>query len=86
VIDEANSRVIAKVRVALADGTEEIWMVPMRRTKNGPHYHEWIYLPEGATVIERSHELRPLSSGQEIRIDQRELFTEPTPTLPIRPQ
>jgi hypothetical protein len=56
-------------------------MVPLRLANDGPYNQGMVYLPERAEIIERSHELRPLASGQEIRIDQRELFTEPTPTL-----
>jgi hypothetical protein len=75
-VDEANSVVIARVVVSLRDGTEEIWMVPTRR--NGTYYHGVVYLPATAKVISRTHELRPITSSTEIKIDRAELFTAPS--------
>ena len=61
--------VIARVTVQLLDGREEVWGVPLRPSSSGPYYHWWIYLPEGARVVDTSVEVLPLSVGQEIKAD-----------------
>lgn len=76
-VDLNTIRVIAKVTVQLADGSRELWHLPTRWAPNGPYLYESVYLPEGARIVEHSFEVRPLASGQEIRIDQRELYTKP---------
>ena len=76
-VDLNTIRVIAKVTVRLADGTTELWHLPTRWAPNGPYLHEWVYLPEGAQIVAHTLEVRPLASGQEIRVDQRELYTKP---------
>lgn len=76
-IDLNTIRVIAKVTVQLADGSTELWRLPMRWAPNGPYLFESVYLPEGARILGHTFEVRPLASGYEIRIDQRELYTKP---------
>jgi hypothetical protein len=43
--------VVARVRLSLADGSVEEWMVPMDLTDDALSYHAAVYLPEGAVVI-----------------------------------
>jgi hypothetical protein len=42
--------VVARVRLSLADGSEEAWMVPMELTDDALSYHAAVYPPEGAIV------------------------------------
>src|SRR5215212_8549929 len=55
-----NPVVVARVTVQQIDGREEIWAIPLRPSSAGPYYHWWIYLPEGARVIDKSVEVLPL--------------------------
>ncbi len=64
-----NPVVVARVTVQLLDGREEVWAIPLRPSTAGPYYHWWIYLPEGARVIDKSVEILPLGAGQEIKVD-----------------
>ncbi|HZG65753.1 MAG TPA: hypothetical protein VEZ12_03365 [Herpetosiphonaceae bacterium] len=68
-----NPVVVGRVTVQLLDGREEVWAIPLRPSSAGPYYHWWIYLPEGARVIEKSAEVLPLSAGQEIKVDVAEV-------------
>jgi hypothetical protein len=43
--------IVVRVRLALADGSEEAWLVPMRLTDDALSYHAVIYPPEGAVVV-----------------------------------
>ena len=43
--------VVARVRLSLADGSNEEWMVPMELTDDALSYHAAIYPPEGAVVV-----------------------------------
>ena len=43
--------VVARVRLSLADGSDEEWMVPMDLTDDALSYHAEVYLPEGAVVL-----------------------------------
>ena len=42
--------VVARVRLSLADGSHEEWMVPMQLTDDALSYHAAAYPPEGAVV------------------------------------
>jgi hypothetical protein len=42
--------VVARVRLSLADGSHEEWMVPMQLTDDALSYHAAVYPPEGAVV------------------------------------
>ena len=42
--------VVARVRLSLADGSGEEWMVPMQLTDDALSYHAAVYPPEGAVV------------------------------------
>jgi hypothetical protein len=43
--------VVARVRLSLADGSVEEWMVPMDLTDDALSYHAVIYPPDGAAVV-----------------------------------
>jgi hypothetical protein len=43
--------VVARVRLSLADGTDEEWMVPMELTDDALSYRAAIFPPEGAVVL-----------------------------------
>jgi hypothetical protein len=57
--------VVARVRLSLADGSDEEWMVPMDLTDDALSYHAAIYPPEGAVVVS----VDPLKRGGAIRQD-----------------
>jgi hypothetical protein len=42
---------VARVRLSLADGSDEEWMVPMDLTDDALSYHAAVYPPEGAVVL-----------------------------------
>ena len=46
-----NIVVVARVRLSLADGLDEVWMVPMELTDDALSYHAVVYPPEGAVVV-----------------------------------
>ena len=48
---DVDSVVVARVRLSLADGLVEEWMVPMELTDDALSYHAAIYPPEGAVVV-----------------------------------
>ena len=48
---DVDSVVVARVRLSLADGSVEEWMVPMVLTDDALSYHAVIYPPEGAVVV-----------------------------------
>ena len=43
--------VVARVRLSLADGTDEVWMVPLELTDDALSYRAAIFPPEGAIVL-----------------------------------
>jgi len=43
--------VVARVRLSLANGSGEEWMVPMQLTDDALSYHAVVYPPEGAVVV-----------------------------------
>jgi hypothetical protein len=65
--------VIGKVRVLLADGSEEVWLTPMRRVRTAASYHGWVYPSPDAVVVEVTPLLRHAAAGQEVLIPQAQL-------------
>jgi hypothetical protein len=57
--------VVARVRLTLADGTDEVWMVPMELTDDALSYRAAIFPPEGAVVLS----VDPLQRGVATRQD-----------------
>src|SRR4051812_24878400 len=73
-IDWSKNLPVAKLRVALPDGNEETWMVPMRLA-SGPYFFCHVYLPAGAQILTKDHLIRPIEPATEIRSDLREFYT-----------
>ncbi len=60
--------VVARVRLSLADGSAEEWMVPMQLTDDALSYHAAVYPPEGAVVVSVEPLKRPSTSRQDLVI------------------
>ena len=57
---------VARVRLSLADGSDEEWMVPMELTDDALSYHAAIFPPEGAVVVSVVPLQRELSARQDL--------------------
>jgi hypothetical protein len=60
--------IVGRVRLALADGSEEVWLVPMRLTDDALSYHAVIYPPEGAVVLSVEPLKRPATYRKDLVI------------------
>ena len=60
--------IVARVRFALADGSEEAWLVPMRLTDDALSYHAAVYPPEGAVVVSVEPVKRPSTAREDLVI------------------
>jgi hypothetical protein len=49
--EDGDDVVVARVRLSLADGSDEEWMVPMQLTDDALSYHAAVYPPEGAVIL-----------------------------------
>jgi hypothetical protein len=58
--------VVARVRLSLADGSGEEWMVPMELTDDALSYHAVIFPPEGAVVVSVDPLRRGVASRQDL--------------------
>jgi hypothetical protein len=58
--------VLARVRLSLADGSDEEWMVPMELTDDALSYHAAVYPPEGAVVVTVDPLRRERASRQDL--------------------
>jgi hypothetical protein len=58
--------VVARVRLSLADGSDEEWMVPMELTDDALSYHAAVYPPEGAVVVTVDPLRRERASRQDL--------------------
>ncbi|MBA2597234.1 MAG: hypothetical protein M3Q50_09470 [Chloroflexota bacterium] len=58
--------VVARVRFALADGSEEAWLAPMRLTDDALSYTATVFPPDGAVLIGVEATKRRAASEQEI--------------------
>jgi hypothetical protein len=63
--DRDDDVVVARVRLSLADGSDEEWMIPMDLTDDALSYHAAVYPPEGAVVLR----VDPLKRGSTLRQD-----------------
>jgi hypothetical protein len=63
--DRDDDVVVARVRLSLADGSNEEWMIPMDLTDDALSYHAAVYPPEGAVVLS----VDPLKRGSTLRQD-----------------
>ncbi len=67
--------VVARVRLSLADGSDEEWMVPMELTDDALSYHAVVYPPEGAVVVSVDPLKRPASARQDLVIARADVTT-----------
>ncbi len=71
--DESPVVVIGKVRVLLADGSEEVWLTLLRHSRAASSYHGWVYPSPDAVVVEVTPLLRHAARGQEVQIPRTQL-------------
>jgi hypothetical protein len=67
--------IVARVRLALADGNEEEWLVPARLTDDALSYQVEIYPPDGAVVVSVEPLKRPASARQDLVISRADVTT-----------
>ena len=67
--------VVARVRLSLADGSDEEWMVPMELTDDALSYHAVVYPPEGAVIVGVEPLTRPGASRQDLVVARADVAT-----------
>jgi hypothetical protein len=67
--------VVARVRLSLADGSDEEWMVPMKLTDDALSYHAAIFPPEGAVVASVDPLKREGATRQDLVIARADITT-----------
>ena len=67
--------VVARVRFSLADGSDEVWMVPMKLTDDALSYHAAIFPPEGAVVVSVDPLKREGAARQDLVIARADITT-----------
>ena len=67
--------VVARVRLSLADGSDEEWMVPMELTDDALSYHAAVYPPEGAVVVSVDPLKRESATRQDLVIARADIAT-----------
>lgn len=67
--------VVARVRISLADGSTEEWMVPMKLTDDALSYHAAIFPPEGAIVVSVDPLKREGATRQDLVIARADITT-----------
>jgi hypothetical protein len=67
--------VVARVRLSLADGSGEEWMVPMELTDDALSYHAVIFPPEGAVVVSVVPLRRGVASRQDLVVARADVTT-----------
>jgi hypothetical protein len=67
--------VVAQVRLSLADGSDEAWMVPMELTDDALSYHAVVYPPEGAAIVSVDSLTRPGASRQDLVVARADVAT-----------
>ena len=67
--------VVARVRLSLADGSDEVWMVPMKLTDDALSFHAAIFPPEGAVVVSVDPLKRENAAGRDLVIARADIAT-----------
>ena len=67
--------VVARVRISLADGSTEEWMVPMKLTDDALSYHAAIFPPEGAVVVSVDPLKREGATRQDLVVARADITT-----------
>jgi hypothetical protein len=65
-----DSVIVARVHVRLADGREEVWMVPMELTDDALSFRARLYPPAGAVFVSVEPQHRPRQTEQEIVVSR----------------
>jgi hypothetical protein len=73
--DRDDAVVVARVRLSLADGSHEAWMVPMQLTDDALSYHAVIFPPEGAVVVSVDPLRRGVASRQDLVVARADVTT-----------
>jgi hypothetical protein len=74
-VDRDDVVVVARVRLALADGSGEEWMVPMALTDDALSYHAVVYPPEGAVVVGVEPLKRHAAARQDLVVARADIAT-----------
>jgi hypothetical protein len=74
-VDRDDDVVVARVRLSLADGSAEEWMVPMKLTDDALSYHAAIFPPEGAVVVSVDPLKREGAARQDLVIARADITT-----------
>jgi hypothetical protein len=67
--------IVARVRLTLADGSDEEWIVPMELTDDALSYHAVVYPPEGAVIVGVNALTRPGASRQDLVVARADVAT-----------
>jgi hypothetical protein len=67
--------VVARVRLSLADGSSEEWMVPMELTDDALSFHAAVFPPEGAVVVSVDPLKREGATRQDLVIARADIAT-----------
>jgi hypothetical protein len=67
--------IVARVRLTLADGSDEEWIVPMELTDDALSYHAVVYPPEGAVIVGVEPLTRPGASRQDLVVARADVAT-----------
>jgi hypothetical protein len=67
--------VVARVRLSLADGSSEEWMVPMELTDDALSYHAAVFPPEGAVVVSLDTLKREGATRQDLVVARADIAT-----------
>lgn len=65
--------IVARVRLALANGSFEDWLVPMQLSDDALSYTAMVYPPDDATVVSVATSKRPRNVEQEIVVARADL-------------
>ena len=67
--------VVARVRLSLADGSDEAWMVPMELTDDALSYHAVVYPPEGSFIVCVEPLMRQRAARQDLVVARADVAT-----------
>jgi hypothetical protein len=67
--------VVARVRLSLADGSSEEWMVPMELTDDALSFHAAVFPPQGAVVVSVDPLKREGATRQDLVIARADITT-----------
>ena len=67
--------VVARVRLSLADGSDETWMVPMELTDDALSYHAVVYPPKGAVIVGVEPLMRQRAARQDLVVARADVAT-----------